>query len=70
MKKPQPLKPEDSLEMFAGCDAERAIENALAQAEELSAELRRPLGDVSEKVGDLERNSPLFFGTGDNPSLF
>jgi len=56
--------------MFAGCDAERAIENALAQAEELSAELRRPLGDVSEKVGDLERNSPLFFGTGDNPSLF
>ena len=38
--------------------------------EELSAKLREPKADVSAKAGEMERESPLFFGTGDNPSLF
>ena len=66
------VRPEDSL-TFRGmemCDSERAAAWAASQAEELTAELRRPLGDVSRKVGEIERNFPLFFGTGTNPSLF
>ena len=38
--------------------------------EELTAKLREPKADVSAKAGNMERNAPLFFGTGDNPSLF
>ena len=71
-RKPQPIRPEDSLSL-PGCesvDVERAQAAAIAQAEELTAELRRPLGDVSQKAGEMERNAPLFFGTGDNPGLF
>ena len=51
-------------------DQERATESGLALAADLSAELRRPLADVSKKAGKMERHSPLFFGTGDQPSLF
>ena len=40
------------------------------QAEELTAKLREPLGDINTATGEMERKSPLFFGTGDNPSLF
>jgi hypothetical protein len=68
----KPLRPEDSLAL-PGCesvDVDRAQAEAIAQAEELTAELRRPLADVSQKAGEMERNAPLFFGTGDNPSLF
>jgi len=38
--------------------------------EELTAKLLEPKADVSAKAGNMERNAPLFFGTGDNPSLF
>lgn len=38
--------------------------------EELTAKLREPLADISKKTGELERRSPLFFGTGENPGLF
>ena len=68
----KPVRPEDSLS-FAGLetvDMDRAEALAAAQAEELTAELRRPLGDVSRKAGDMERFAPLFFGSGDNPTLF
>lgn len=66
------IKPEDSL-TFAGletCDQDRAAARALAQADELTAEIRRPLADISSDAGEMERRSPLFFGTGANPSLF
>ena len=66
------IQPEDSL-TFSGletCDRDRAEALAAARAEELTAELRRPLKDISGKAGDMERNSPLFYGSGDNPTLF
>jgi hypothetical protein len=42
---------------------------AAMQAEELTAKLREPLGDINTKAGDIERNSPLFFGQV-HPTLF
>ena len=56
-----------------GCettDADRAQALGLAQAEELTKILHSPKADVSGKAGDMERNAPLFFGQGDNPTLF
>lgn len=53
-----------------GTDAERAQAEALAQGEELTAELSKPLADISSRSGQMERSSPLFFGTGGNPGLF
>jgi hypothetical protein len=59
-----------TLELFTGTDAERETARQLAEAEELTQAMRRPLADVSRKAGQLERDSPLFHGTGDNPCLF
>lgn len=53
-----------------GCDEDREQARAIAEAEELTAEMLKPLGDISAKAGRIERDSPLFYGTGDNPSLF
>ena len=39
-------------------------------AREMEAKMREPLARIDGKVGKLERESPLFFGTGQNPSLF
>ena len=58
---------------FAGmetADRDRADARGLAQAEELTAELRRPLGDISARSGKMEQHSPLFIGTGDSPCLW
>ena len=49
---------------------ERVAALAQAQGEELTEMLRSPKGDVSAKAGKMERDAPLFFGTGDNPTLF
>lgn len=71
MKKPT-LTPADSL-TFAGLesvDEDRAEALAVSQAAELTAELRRPGRDISRRSGDMERNAPLFWGSGDNPTLF
>ena len=38
--------------------------------EQLTAELQKPAADISRKAGEMERESPLFFGTGDNPDLW
>lgn len=59
-----------NLELFTDADRDREAARQLAQAEELTAELRRPLKDVSRAAGIIERESPLFFGSGYNPSLF
>lgn len=57
---------------FAGMEtavAEQAIAAGEYQGEELSAMMRRPLKDVSARAGEIERESPLFFGTV-HPTLF
>lgn len=51
-------------------DADREAARQVQQAEDLTAELRRPLRDISAKAGRMEREAPLFYGTGENPSLF
>ena len=61
------------IQTFAGletCDEDRAKAAALSLADELTAVLRSSHGDISARSGRLERESPLFFGTGDNPELF
>jgi len=68
----QTVRPEDSLS-FAGletCDTDREKALGLAQAEELTALLRSPGRDISARSGRMEREAPLFFGTGDNPLLW
>lgn len=59
-----------NLELFTDADRERETMRQLAEAEELTAKMRRPKADVSKAAGILERESPLFFGTGANPGLF
>jgi hypothetical protein len=51
-------------------DQDREAARQAQQAQDLTAELRRPLRDISAKAGEMERRSPLFHGTGDNPTLF
>ena len=58
---------------FSGMEAAVRLHQAGAaelEAEELTAKMREPLGNIDSRAGDIERNSPLFFGQGDNPSLF
>ena len=71
-KRSHPIRPEDSFTLpeMAGCDDDRATLNMLEQAAELTAQMHRALPDISRKAGEMERSSPLFFGTGLNPSLF
>ncbi len=66
------VRPEDSL-TFAGletCDEDRAKAAALSMREEMETRLRSTRGDISSKAGRMERESPLFFGTGDSPLLW
>jgi hypothetical protein len=56
--------------MMETAEREREESKAMMQRLELEEQMRRPLGDVSRKAGEIERNSPLFFGSGDNPGLF
>lgn len=58
---------------FAGmevavCEQEQAA--AVFAGEELTAKLLEPLGNISKQAGEMEREAPLFFATGENPSLF
>lgn len=57
-------------DLFEVPDEERQNRRAAAQREEMEARLRSVRGDISARSGEIERNSPLFFGTGDNPGLF
>jgi hypothetical protein len=66
------VRPEDSL-TFAGletCDEDRAKAAALSMREEMETRLRSTRGDISAKAGRMEREAPLFYGTGANPLLF
>jgi len=58
---------------LAGMEAaEREAEEVRQQAEaaELTARLLEPRPRIDGKVGKMERESPLFHGTGSNPTLF
>ena len=66
------IRPKDSLPL-AGCetvDQDRAEAAGIAQAEALTAAMLTPRASISTKAGKMERHAPLFFGTGDNPTLF
>ena len=57
-------------DLFEGTDSDREKALAEVQREEMEARLRSCRGDISGKAGQMERESPLFFGTGANPVLF
>lgn len=62
--KQQPL-PGMAEQIVARLEAEQ-----IAMKEQIEDVFRTPLGNLSRKAGNAERDSPLFFGTGSNPSLF
>ena len=43
---------------------------AIHAAVELSARLIEDRPTIDKQAGRMERESPLFYGTGDNPTLF
>ena len=43
---------------------------AQVNGETLTDQLRAPGKDISAAAGRMERDSPLFYGTGENPLLF
>jgi hypothetical protein len=63
-------KPESHI--FSGMASAVAAQAQAAgekQAEELTAKLLEPLGNINRRAGELERDSPLFFGKV-QPTLF
>lgn len=62
--------PHHSYELWTDADREREAARQAQETEEMTAKLRRPLKDVSHAAGIMERESPLFFGTGSNQILF
>lgn len=58
------------LPTLEGTDDDRESIRQLTEAAELSAKMREPGRNISDKAGRMERESPLFFGAGDSPSLF
>lgn len=57
-------------EVMGNVKEDRAQAAAEAQGEALTAEMLQPKADISKKAGHIERESPLFFGKGSNPTLF
>jgi hypothetical protein len=58
---------------FAGMEEAVTLHSQAAaelQAEELTARLLEPRPTIDRAAGEMERNAPLFYGTGDNPTLF
>lgn len=70
MKTPQRLAGEVELPGMEGSAAAAQVAVIIAEAQELSERLRTPLGSISGRAGQMERDSPLFFGSGENPLLF
>lgn len=56
--------------LFGDDGAARGAALAESEGESLTAAMRTPQGDVSAKAGRIERDSPLFFGKGEAPTLF
>lgn len=63
------LRPEDEGRMWED-DRERAQALAEESGRALTERLRSPGENVSASAGDMERESPLFYGKGSNPTLF
>ena len=59
-----------SMELWSDVDHQREQVRLAEQAEGMSQKMRTPLNDISNATGILERESPLFYGTGSNPVLF
>lgn len=59
-----------NLELFTDADREREAMRQRYDAEQMTRTTRQPLKDISKAAGIIERESPLFFGSGCNPSLF
>ena len=59
-----------NLELFSDADRTREAARQAQETLDMTAELRRPLKDISQATGIMERESPLFYGTGINPTLF
>ncbi len=57
-------------EVMGNVAEDRAAARAEAEGQELTERMRQPKADVSAKAGKMERESPLFFGAGENPTLF
>ena len=57
----------DGMSQHIDAQAEAVAE---LSGEQLTAKMREAKAYVSRKAGEMERESPLFFGTGQNPSLF
>ena len=70
MRKDGSINHTDSRELFTGTDAEREAARQIAEAERLSAVLRSARPSIDRATGLLERESPMFFGQGENPCLF
>jgi hypothetical protein len=49
---------------------EQATAAAIQTAAELTARLLETRPTIDKQAGRMERESPLFYGTGDNPTLF
>lgn len=68
------LRPEDSLALpgMESADKDRTQAKAEAEGQDLSEEMKKPLGSIEAQAGRMERESPLFAGTDANPqgSLF
>jgi len=47
-----------------------AVEMEGEEARGLMERMRTVKADISAKTGEMERNAPLFYGTGNNPTLF
>jgi hypothetical protein len=68
-KAPKP-PPSMALPGMEDADAERERVSAEEEGKQLSEQMRMPLKDISKNAGRMERDSPLFFGKGDQPLLF
>ena len=51
-------------------DADRESALIVSKSADLGAQFTRPLDSISTKAGKMERHSPLFYGKGDQPTLF
>jgi hypothetical protein len=51
-------------------EMEREQARGFMERMELEERMRTVKTDISAKAGEMERNAPLFFGSGDNPALF
>lgn len=67
--KRKPVESHTFLGFETALEAHKASAAELS-GEELTARMLEPKGDINSRAGRMERESPLFFGQGENPTLF